>query len=307
MKVALICNTPAAFNILDILYNHGLLVGVGVVEQKNDFYSDITYLCNQSNVGICKFTKQHLALDLNEWLKIMDADIVLVLGFPYKIPAQILEKNKTTFYNIHFGQLPKYGGGFPLFWQIKNQENSGMLTIHKMDSGFDTGPIALELPLEIHTFQNYGIVEMNYAMMAIHGVFQLINTIFNQTLVLKPQTAKDLTYYSKPTLKDLIINWQTMDAKEIVALIKSCNPWNKGAIARIIGLDVKVVDAKIGNLYPTNVGQILSISDFGMEVSCANNTTLIVKILYTPFGYFQGENLADFGLQIGDVFDSILI
>lgn len=307
MKIALLCNTIAAFPLLDWLVSQGLLVGVGTKAQKSDFFDDLTIMCEQHKIEIHTFDKPNLTEQLIEFQKKTVADLILVLGFPYKIPTVALEKPPLGFYNIHFGQLPKYGGSFPVFWQIKNQEKSSALTIHKMDSTFDSGPIAIEIPLHIESCQCFGIVEINYGMLAVHATYQLIDKLLSGSLVLKPQAEHQVVYFPKPTLKDLIIVWQKMDANEVLALIKSCNPWSKGAIAQVNGLGIKIIDAQITVSKGENYGTIFNIHSFGMDVECANQTAITITVIHSQFGYFGGENLGNFGVKSGDVFQNIFI
>lgn len=307
MKISLICNTIAAFPLLDWLANQGVLVGVGTKIQKSDFFDDLTVICIQHKIKIHTFDKPNLTEQLSEFQKNTNADLVLVLGFPYKISAVALEKPPLGFYNIHFGQLPKYGGSFPVFWQIKNQEKSGVLTIHKMDDSFDSGPIAIELSLQIESYQCNGIVDINYGILAINATYQLIDNLLKNSLVLKPQPAHNIVYFPKPTLKNLIIDWQNMDANEVLALVKSCNPWNKGAIAQINGQGIKIIDAQLSSSKRLLQGTISDINLYGIDVECANQTALTITTIHSSFGYFGGENLGNFGIKSGDVFQNIFI
>lgn len=307
MKIALICNTSSAFPLLNWLHAQGVLVGVGAVQQNNDFLADLSVVCQQRNLKIQLFSKQDLSQQLSDWQMLTKAELVFVLGFPYKIPKSVLQIPTHGFFNIHFGKLPKYGGSFPVFWQIKNQEKEGVLTIHQMDKTFDSGPIAVEIPFEISPINSFGIVETNYGYIAINGVFQVLNSILQKNLVLKPQKSHSIVFFQKPTLKDIIIDWQKMDAKTIIALIKACNPWNRGAIARINGIDVRIIEAQISSQEGVKAGEVFHLFQNGMEVACINNTALIVKVLYSSFGYLEGETLGAFGIKNGDIFENILI
>jgi methionyl-tRNA formyltransferase len=308
MKIALICNTPSAFPLLNWLHTQGVLVGVGTKEQdSSDFFHDLSIVCQQRNLKIQTFVKQDLSQQLADWQGITKAELIFVLGFPYKIPKSVLQKPTHGFFNIHFGKLPKYGGSFPVFWQIKNQEKEGVLTIHQMDKSFDSGPIAVEIPFEITPINTFGIVEANYGYMAINGVFQLLNGILQKNLLLKPQKEHNFNFFPKPILKDTIIDWQQMDAKTIVALIKACNPWNRGAITLINGLNVRIIEAQISTHESMKAGEVIQLSQTGMKVACINNTALIIKILYTSFGYLEGETLGVFGIKEGDIFEKIML
>ena len=307
MKVALLCHTASAFPLLDWLHAQGILSGVGILEQETEFFSDLSVICQQKNIKPHVFNKPNLTRQMFHWINAIKADIVLVLTFPYKIQKEILQLTPLGVYNIHFGKLPEYGGSFPVFWQIKNREKQGVVTVHKMDENFDSGPIAIELPFDINAIQNYGIVEVNYSYMAINAVFQLLDSILKKTLILKPQLHKNYKFLPKPSLKDIIINWDTMDANEIVALIKACNPWNKGAIARINGLDVKIIEANANTSSVGKVGEVFHPYKNGMEVRCINNTSLDIKIMYSRFGYQTGELLTSFGIKMGDFFEKIAL
>jgi methionyl-tRNA formyltransferase len=307
MKIALICNTISAFPLLSWLHSQNVLVGVGTVQQNSDFFNDLSVVCGQRNLKIQTFTKKELSSQLSDFQEITQAELIFVLGFSYKIPKSVLHKPTYGFYNIHFGKLPKYGGSFPVFWQIKNQETAGVLTIHQMDESFDTGPIAVEIPFEISPFQSFGIVEANYSYMTINGVFQMLDNLLKKSLVLTAQKAHNQVFFPKPTLKDLIIDWQKMEAKEILALVKASNPWNRGAIARINGIDVRIIEAN-ANVYQNNkAGEVFNLYQNGMEVNCIKNTAIDIKIMYSQFGYLSGESMGAFGIKNGDVFENISI
>jgi methionyl-tRNA formyltransferase len=307
MRVALICNTTSAFPLLDWLKTQGALVGVAMLEQKSDFADDLKMVCQQQKITLQILKNDTLSQQLSTWIIDNQVDVVLVLGFSKKIPASLLNLPRFGFFNIHFGKLPKYGGSFPVFWQIKNQEKEGVLTIHRMDENYDTGPIAVEIPFEIKPTNTFGIVEANYSYKAINGVFQLLDSILKNNLVLKPQTAKKPHFLPKPMLKDLIIDWKTMQAEEIVALIRACNPWNRGAITRINGVDVKIIEAQSYPLDIKKAGTVFHLYKNGMEVSCIKNKALDIKIIYSQFGYLSGDSLGAFVIKNGDVFEQIKV
>lgn len=305
MRVALICNTPSVFPLLDWLHTQKLLVGVGVKAQKTDFFDNLSVVCHQRGFAPEVLEKVHLADQLTTWIRAIGADLVLVLGFSYKIPKEVLAVPPLGFFNIHYGKLPQYGGSFPVFWQVKNQEKEGVLTIHQMDENYDTGPVAVEIPFATNADVSYGILEAQYGIISIQGVFQLIDSLLKNTLILKPQQPSRQPFYEKPTLNDLIIDWQKMDAHEILALIKASNPWNRGAFARINGIDVRIIDAKVSAFNTTKAGEVFHLYDHGVEVSCINNTAIDIKVIYSPYGYLSAINLGVLGIMNGLVFEQI--
>lgn len=83
---------------------------------------------------------------LNEIEK-LKPDLIIVGSWAEKFREKIL--NKVTCVNFHPALLPKNRGANPYFWSIYlNQKISG-LTIHFMDSKFDTGDIILQEAITI--------------------------------------------------------------------------------------------------------------------------------------------------------------
>ena len=65
-------------------------------------------------------------------------DIVVSCQYPFLVPKSLLETH--TCVNIHYGELPRYAGCNPVFWQVHNDTFAGC-TLHYMDEKFDRGDI----------------------------------------------------------------------------------------------------------------------------------------------------------------------
>lgn len=52
--------------------------------------------------------------------------------------------------NVHHGAVPEYRGGPPLFWELADGLERVGFTIHRVDTGIDTGPVLAEgeVPIE---------------------------------------------------------------------------------------------------------------------------------------------------------------
>jgi methionyl-tRNA formyltransferase len=76
--------------------------------------------------------------------KIQDLDFsdyksLFFYGWSWIVPEKIIDENECVC--LHPSPLPKYRGGSPLQHQIINGEDYGAVSLFKMDSGLDTGPI----------------------------------------------------------------------------------------------------------------------------------------------------------------------
>ncbi len=82
-------------------------------------------------------------------LKGLVPDLILVVGFPWRLPAELLALPRLGCVNTHPALLPRYRGPNPVFWHFMNGETQGGLTMHRMDADFDTGPILSQRAFEI--------------------------------------------------------------------------------------------------------------------------------------------------------------
>ena len=83
-------------------------------------------------------------------LRRYDPDLLLCVGFPWKIPAEALAVPRLGSVNGHPSLLPDYRGPSPVAWAIRNGETEAGFTFHRMDAELDTGAILAQgtFPLE---------------------------------------------------------------------------------------------------------------------------------------------------------------
>jgi methionyl-tRNA formyltransferase len=82
-------------------------------------------------------------------LRSLEPDLVLCLGFPWKIPPDALEVPPLGVVNVHPALLPRYRGPIPVGWAIRNGESEIGLTLHRMAADLDTGPILAQSSLAL--------------------------------------------------------------------------------------------------------------------------------------------------------------
>src|SRR5204863_139741 len=68
-------------------------------------------------------------------------DLVVCMGFPWKIPADALAVPRLGWLNGHPSLLPRHRGPLPVAWAIREGDDEVGITFHRMDAELDTGPI----------------------------------------------------------------------------------------------------------------------------------------------------------------------
>jgi len=74
-------------------------------------------------------------------LRRYEPDLLLCVGFPWKIPPDALAVPRLGAMNGHPSLLPDYRGPSPVAWAIRNGETEIGFTFHRMDAELDTGAI----------------------------------------------------------------------------------------------------------------------------------------------------------------------
>jgi methionyl-tRNA formyltransferase len=83
-------------------------------------------------------------------------DLVVCMGFPWKVPADALAVPPLGWLNGHPSLRPRHRGPVPIAWAIRNGDTDVGITFHRMDAELDTGPILAQasFPLGEYTVPN---------------------------------------------------------------------------------------------------------------------------------------------------------
>ena len=70
-----------------------------------------------------------------------EPDLVVCMGFPWRIPSDALAVPRLGWLNGHPSLLPRHRGPLPVAWAIRQGDDEIGITFHRMDADLDTGPI----------------------------------------------------------------------------------------------------------------------------------------------------------------------
>jgi methionyl-tRNA formyltransferase len=74
-------------------------------------------------------------------LESVQPDLVVCMGFPWKIPPDALAVPRLGWLNGHPSLLPRHRGPLPVAWAIREGDEEIGISFHRMDADLDTGPI----------------------------------------------------------------------------------------------------------------------------------------------------------------------
>jgi methionyl-tRNA formyltransferase len=306
MKLLILCNDRLALPALSQLMQMNLVAGVGMTARPGEVQTVVSMMCSQFNVPLMLFRKRTFAEDLDRWIQQAKPDAVWVKTFPWKIPDAALTKPRLGFINFHYAPLPEYRGANPLFWMIRNGVKEGGVTVHVMTGAMDDGPILLTSKVTVHPGTTFGMMisQLGFSGAELSGKLLQLMQIGHMTGA--PQDSTKAMWYNRPTPADLWIDWSTMNAEEVSRLVNACNPWNKGAPAKLnnwmMGLTYVSVVAATAPHHQAP-GTILTMNEtMGLSIACRDNTVIRADVVFVEEGFMPGFALAGFGIQPGMVF-----
>jgi len=80
-------------------------------------------------------------------------DLVVCMGFPWKVPPDALAVPRLGWLNGHPSLLPRHRGPLPVAWAIREGDEEIGFTFHRMDAELDTGPILAQRRFPIGEYE----------------------------------------------------------------------------------------------------------------------------------------------------------
>ncbi len=102
---------------------------------------------------------------LYQFLKSVNPDVILSLGFLRKLEKKVIENFKGKIINTHPSLLPKYGGR-GMFGRhihkavVKNKESETGVTIHLVNENYDEGQILAQKKIQVSPLDSPESLEM---------------------------------------------------------------------------------------------------------------------------------------------------
>jgi len=309
MKIVLFCNHQVSLSALHDLVQRKFLAGIVTSNFGHGFCDEVTLLSQVHKVPYFQCGMDHLEGNLVDWLEGICPDVVMVVTFPFRLPKVVLDLPPMGCWNFHSGLLPAYRGPDPVFWQIRNGESHGGLTVHRMAEKFDTGAVLFEKKVPLAANDVLGTHMGAVAQVIPEGIKALMNYLESGDGALREQDEKEACYRSRPNAEDLTIDWETMDSTEIGRLIRAANPSYQGVGTMLCGATVSLHEVEVIPLADPpdeKPGTIVDApGDPNLYILCRDSACLRVQVASVTDAVCSGVRLRElFKLKSGERFES---
>ena len=202
----------------------------------------------------------------------LNPDIAVVVAYGKILPPKLLNLKNILFINIHASLLPKWRGAAPIHRSIMNLDDETGISIMKIISKLDAGPIMQKAKIKIEKNNNFVDLSKKLSKLGSEMILESLDLIENDKAKFIPQNEKEATYAKKINKKEAKINWNDK-ARLIIAKINAFNP-NPGTWFELYGNRVKVMKA----IEIKEIGKPGLIINKDFTIACSENAVQILEL-----------------------------
>jgi methionyl-tRNA formyltransferase len=176
-------------------------------------------------LGIPVFTPSTLkTAEALEEFRLHDADAAVVVAYGMILPRAILDAPKLGCFNLHGSLLPRWRGAAPINRAIMAGDAESGVMVMKMDTGLDTGDVAMAERLAITDAMTAADLHDALAPLGADLMVRAIGALERGKLQLTPQSEEGVTYAAKIDKAEARIDWDK-PARDVLRHIHGLSPF----------------------------------------------------------------------------------
>jgi len=210
-------------------------------------------------------------------IKNLKPDLIVVIAYGQIIPPEILAIPRFGCINVHASLLPKYRGAACLNAPILNGDKETGLTIMRMESGLDTGPILRQAKIKLNGQENLKEVHDKLAKLSAKLLIPTLQDFIAGKIKATAQNKDNASYVKAIKKEDGRIDW-TKSALVIERMVRAYHPW-PGTYSELQGKTLKITAVKNQPL-PSNqhkIGEIF-LEDNNLAIQTGQDALIILKL-----------------------------
>jgi methionyl-tRNA formyltransferase len=169
-----------------------------------------------------------------------EPDVIVVAAFGQILRQDVLDLPPYGCLNVHASLLPRWRGN-PLAAAIMAGDEITGVTIMKMDTGLDTGPILAQREEPVRPDDTYATLEKRLSQIGAELLIETLPAYLAGDLVPQSQPEEGVTYAPQLRKEDGQIDWHK-SAVELDRLVRAVTPW-PGAFTTLRGERFRILQA----------------------------------------------------------------
>jgi len=222
---------------------------------------------------------------LAEDLRSANVDILLNVYSLYLIHEKVLAAPKLGAFNLHPGPLPRYAGLNPVSWAIFRGEKQHGVTVHRMESGVDAGPIVYQSWFPIEDDET----ALSLSLKCVREGMGLMSRLLQaaeagaESIPLVPQDLSKREYFGREVPEGGKLSW-TWPAQKVINFVRACDylpfssPWGHPRTCLGVQEFALVKASRTGRRCEASPGTVGERDDSGVYVACEDEWILASKL-----------------------------
>jgi methionyl-tRNA formyltransferase len=235
-----------------------------------------------AELGLKTFKSNAIDDQALKWLKALNADIGAVVAYGVIFKRSVLEIPRLGWLNLHFSLLPELPGPAPVQNAILQGKTATGVTVFRLDTGIDTGPIVSSMEQTIDAADTAGSLLTKLTGIGSKLLSEILQEDESQLALAKQQEIAGVhSYANKPTRELARLDFSG-DAFTQLNKIRAMNP-EPMAWFQLNQSSIRVIRAKFLDLRSDSA--TMKIVGKELVVHCENGS--LVLELVQPAGKQQ--------------------
>jgi len=209
-------------------------------------------------------------------LRDLDPDLSVVVAYGHILPLEVIELPRRGTLNIHASLLPALRGAAPIEAAIAQGYAETGVTIMRMVTALDAGPVVHALPSPILPDETGGELRLRLSELGATALIEALALMELGEAAERPQDDARATYARKLEREDARVDW-TQDADVVARRIRAYDP-KPAAWSVVRGGEVRLYGARAITDRAGDAGVVLETDEMGMVVACGAGAVAIREV-----------------------------
>jgi len=212
-------------------------------------------------------------------LRDLDPELSVVVAYGHILPRDVIDLPRLGTLNIHASLLPALRGAAPIQAAIAEGCEETGVSIMRMVSALDAGPVIHALATPIEPDETGGELTLRLSELGATALIEALALLDAGAVVERPQDDARATYARKIERDDARVDW-TQPAAVVARRIRAYDP-KPGAWSSLHGVDIRLFGARpvAGRASPPGIpGAVLEADEAGVVIACGDDAIVIREV-----------------------------
>ena len=209
-------------------------------------------------------------------LRDLDPDLSVVVAYGHILPREVIDLPRMGTLNIHASLLPALRGAAPIQAAIAEGLEETGVTIMRMVSALDAGPVIHVLTSPIAPDETGGELTLRLSELGATALIEALALMELGEARERPQDDVQATFARKIEREDARVDW-TAPAAVVARRIRAYDP-KPGAWSTVRDGEVRLFGARAITDRSGMPGEVLEADEMGLIVACSDGAVAIREV-----------------------------